>query len=201
MSETISRRGFALGTLAGLTVLATMAGTVTAQAADPAAQRIQSYYSSLLPIVQASHGQSVAERARRISGSIMGAFDIGSMTRLAVGPEWSRFSPAQQSAVRDAFGKFIVASYASQMDSYGGENYTVNPVSQPRGGDRIVQTTIGTTTINYLVRGGRIVDIYYNGTVSDMANRRAEFSSVIASGGPDGLIQSLRQRTQQILGG
>lgn len=201
MSETISRRGFALGTLAGLAAAATLAGTVGAQAADPAAQRIQTYYNSLLPTVQASHGQSVAERARRISGSIMSVFDIGSMTRLAIGPEWSRFSPAQQAAARDAFAKFIVASYASQMDSYAGESYTVNPVSQPRGGDRVVQTTIGTTTINYLVRGSHIVDIYYNGTVSDMANRRAEFASVIASGGPDGLIQSLRQRAQQILGG
>ena len=39
------------------------------------------------------------------------------------------------------------------------------------------------------------------GTVSDLATRRDEFASIIASGGADGLIKRLRDRTQTLLGG
>ena len=143
----------------------------------------------------------VAERARRIAPAVLGTFDIGTMTRLAVGPDWSRFSGAQTSQVRDAFSKFLIADYASQLGDYSGQDYSVNPEVEMRGGDRIVKTKIGSTTINYLVRGSRIVDIYANGTVSELATRRAEFSSILASSGPEALIQNLRQRAQQLLGG
>ena len=52
------------------------------------------------------------------------------------------------------------------------------------------------------MRGARIIDIYANGTVSELATRRAEFTSILASnGGAQGLTAELRQRTQQLLGG
>lgn len=54
--------------------------------------------------------------------------------------------------------------------------------------------------INYLVRGERVIDIYLNGTISDLATRRDEFASIIASGGADGLIKKLRDRTRTLLG-
>jgi phospholipid transport system substrate-binding protein len=55
--------------------------------------------------------------------------------------------------------------------------------------------------INYLVRGGRIVDVYFNGTVSDLATRRDEFAAILAGGGgADALVQALRERTEKLLG-
>jgi phospholipid transport system substrate-binding protein len=50
-----------------------------------------------------------------------------------------------------------------------------------------------------LVRGGRVIDVYLNGTVSDLAMRRDEFASIITSSGADGLIQRLQERTQSLL--
>jgi phospholipid transport system substrate-binding protein len=57
-----------------------------------------------------------------------------------------------------------------------------------------------TISINYLVRGERVVDIYLNGTISDLATRRDEFVSIIAAGGADGLIKRLHDRTEALLG-
>ena len=54
--------------------------------------------------------------------------------------------------------------------------------------------------INYLVRGGRVIDVYLNGTISDLATRRDEFTSIIAAGGADGLVKRLHERTQRLLG-
>ena len=94
------------------------------------------------------------------------------------------------------------ADYANQLGDYSGQEYKVDPNVELRNGDQIVKTTLGSTEIDYLVRGSHILDIYANGTVSELATRRAEFSSILAaSGGASGLTQELRQRTQQLLGG
>ncbi|TMK11042.1 MAG: hypothetical protein E6G75_19685 [Alphaproteobacteria bacterium] len=83
------------------------------------------------------------------------------------------------------------------------ERFETTPES--RGGGEIVKTKLlqpggRTVNINYLVRGERVVDIYLNGTISDLAMRRDEFASVIAAGGADALIKRLRDRTENLLG-
>jgi phospholipid transport system substrate-binding protein len=82
----------------------------------------------------------------------------------------------------------------------------VDPQTTPetRGGGEIVKTKLvqpggRVVNINYLVRGGRVIDVYLNGTISDLATRRDEFASIIASGGADGLVKRLQERTQSLL--
>jgi len=147
----------------------------------------------------------VRERDKRFAPAITAAFDFATMTRLAVGPAWKSFSPTQQAAVQEAFTRFIVADYASQINNYSGESFVVDPqTSESRGGGEIVKTKLQqpggkTVSINYLVRGGRVIDVYLNGTISDLATRRDEFASIVASGGADGLIKRLQDRTQTLL--
>jgi phospholipid transport system substrate-binding protein len=180
-----------------------------AQQLDPAARHIQSYYQQLMPTLQQAGGLGVRERDRRFTPAITSAFDFATMTRLATGPAWSSFSGAQQAAVREAFTRFLIADYASEVTDYSGESFVVDPQSspEPRGGGEIVKTKLlqpggRTVTINYLVRGGRVIDVYLNGTVSDLATRRDEFASILAGGGgADALVKKLRERTETLLGG
>lgn len=179
-----------------------------AQSSNLAVTHIQTYYQQLMPTIQQAGRLSVRERDRRFTPAITSAFDLPTMTRLAVGPTWQKFSPAQQASVRDAFARFIIADYASQVKDYSGESFVVDPktVPEPRGGGEIVKTKLlqpggRSVSINYLVRGGRVIDVYLNGTISDLATRRDEFASIIASGGADALIKRLNDRTQKLLGG
>jgi phospholipid transport system substrate-binding protein len=175
----------------------------------PAARRIQSYYQELLPTLQQAGALSVRERDRRFSPAISSAFDLGTMTKLAAGPAWSSFSPAQQAAVREAFSRFLIADYASLVRDYSGQSFVVEPQTspEPRGGGEIVKTKLiqsggREVTINYLVRGGRVLDVYFNGTISDLATRRDEFASILAGGGgADALVKKLHERTDTLLGG
>src|SRR5260370_22577153 len=161
----------------------------------------------MMATIQQGGRLSVRERDKRFSPVFAAVFDIPTMTRLAVGPAWKSFSAEQQAAVREAFARCIVADYASQIKDYSGESFVVDPQTTPetRGGGEIVKTKLlqpngRTVSINYLVRGERVIDIYLNGTVSDLALRRDEFASIIASGGADGLIKRLRDRTENLLG-
>ncbi len=182
--------------------------TSPAQAESGAARRIEAYYQQLMPTLKAAGSLSVGERDRRFGPAIRSAFDIGTMTRLASGPAWSKFSGAQQAAVRDAFARFLVAEYAHQVTDYSGESFVVDPQTSPAsGGGEIVRTKLlqpggRTVQINYLVRGGHVIDVYLNGTISDLATRRDEFSSILAGGGgADALVKTLRERTASLLAG
>jgi phospholipid transport system substrate-binding protein len=180
-----------------------------AAAESAAARRIEAYYQQLMPTLRAAGQLSVRDRDRRFTPAITSAFDIGTMTRLATGPAWSKFSGAQQAAVREAFARFLVAEYAHQVTDYSGESFVVDPQTSPeaRGGGEIVKTKLlqpggRTVQINYLVRSGRIIDVYLNGTISDLATRRDEFASILAGGGgADALVKTLRERTATLLGG
>ncbi|MFL4967455.1 MAG: ABC transporter substrate-binding protein [Xanthobacteraceae bacterium] len=178
-----------------------------AQAPSAAAARIQTYYQELMPTIQQAGRLTVRERDKRFGPAITAAFDLATMTRLAVGPAWNSFSAAQQAAVQAAFARFIVADYASQINDYSGESFVVDPQTSPasRGGGEIVKTRLlqpggRTVKIDYLVRAGRVIDVYLNGTISDLATRRDEFASIITAGGADGLIKRLQDRTQSLLG-
>ncbi len=199
--------GLATACIALVTAMTLLASPARAQTPNAAAAHIQTYYRDLMPTIQQAGRLSVRERDKRFAPAITAAFDLATMTRLAVGPAWRGFSPAQQTAVQEAFTRFIVADYASQINNYSGENFVVDPQTSPesRGGGEIVKTKIlqpggKTVVINYLVRGGRVIDVYLNGTISDLATRRDEFGSIIASGGADGLIKRLQERTQTLLG-
>jgi phospholipid transport system substrate-binding protein len=181
---------------------------ITSPAEAQASRRIESYYQQLMPTLKQAGQLGVRERDRRFTPAITSAFDIGTMARLATGPAWSKFSGAQQAAVREAFARFLVANYAHQVSDYSGESFVVDPQTSPSsGGGEVVKTKLlqpggRTIQINYLVRGGRIVDVYLNGTISDLATRRDEFASILSGGGgADALVKTLRERTESLLAG
>jgi len=204
-------RYFKIGLLASFSWLVVVAALgllpLRAQTPSAAVVKIQTYYQQLMPTIQQAGRLSVRERDRRFTPVISAVFDLATMTRLAVGPAWKTFSAEQQAAARDAFARFIVADYASQIKDYSGESFVVDPQTIPetRGGGEIVKTRLlqpggRAVSINYLVRGERVIDIYLNGTISDLATRRDEFASIIASGGADALIKRLQDRTESLLG-
>ena len=86
--------------------------------------------------------------------------------------------------------------------TYAGEQLQVTG-EQPYGSDTIVQTRIvksngEATSLNYLVRQNRgswqISDVYLDGTISQLAVQRSEFSSVLRREGVDGLVMALNRK-------
>ena len=79
-----------------------------------------------------------------------------------------------------------------------------------QSGDRLVRTQLvrprdEPVALNYLMRdfGGawRVVDVYLSGTVSELASRRAEFTTLLREGGAARLEAELRRRTETLLRG
>ena len=202
----ISRRNLIL--LAGL---AAFAAPHAARAADPAASPvsvIRAYYDVLLSAMKDGPRIGFAGRRDRIAPVIRQTFDFPLMTRLMVGPQWANLTPAQQQQLIAAFSAFSIATYANRFDDYSGERFEVQdqPV-QSANGDTIVKSTLipqsgDSVELDYLMRGGasrwQVIDVYLSGTISELATRRSEFSSVLRRNGPDALVDLLQRRAAEL---
>jgi len=181
-----------------------------ADSSDPAASRITSFYGSLLDTMKQAKQLGVKGRYDKLSSVLAKTYVLPSMSKLAVGPSWSALTPQQQSAIVNAFTRMTIATYASRFDGFSGEQFQILETSDRTNGDKIVKTQIvksdgGTVPLNYLMRKSgadwKIVDIYLDGTISELANRRAEFGAILKSGGPDALVVSLTKQGDKLLTG
>ena len=203
MKIRVNRR-FVIGRFAAGLAVAAAAGTAYGASSSVAA--IKSYYARLVATMRAASGLSIKARYDRLAPILSSAFDFDIMTRISVGPAWSKASAAQQAQLRAAFTRFMGSYYANRIDGYSGEQFSVDPATEPRGGQEIVKTKLvksggASTQINYLMRGSRVVDVYLNGTISEMASRRSEFAGILRSGGVDALLKALNERSNKLLAG
>jgi phospholipid transport system substrate-binding protein len=191
--------------------LAMLAGGRAASAADPAAAHIERFYDALLAVMKEAKKLSFDERYKRLAPSIAQTFDLGLMTRLAVGPAWTQLGADQQQRLTAAFSRYTISVYANRFDDYGGERFTVSPaaIPNPNGvivNSQLIKTNGESVSLNYLLRqegGGswKVIDVYLSGTVSELATRRSEFAAVLQRSGAEGLVQMIEQRTAALRSG
>jgi phospholipid transport system substrate-binding protein len=187
--------------------LAVAGRTSRAFAAEPA-DTLTAFYDVLLATMKDGSKLGFAGRRDRLAPAVRKAFDLALMTRLIAGLQWPSFSPEDQQKLVDAFASFSIANYASQFDDYSGEQFKVDPKSDPAPGNdvivhtQLIQSNGKPVQLDYLMRSSdgawRIIDVYLEGTVSQLAARRSEFSSVLRQNGVGGLIAVLKEKTAQL---
>ena len=195
------RRTFVLSSL--LAIWAFKSAAAADAGGEPAAV-IQHFYDDLLAVMKEASKLSFDQRYQRLAPTISQTYNLALMSRLAVGPEWAQLQPAQQQAVTEAFSRYTISIYANRFDGYSGERFAVdpNPAANPNG--VIVQSSLTKSNgdkvaLNYLMRQSddgawQVIDVYLSGTISELATRRSEFSSVLQQGGADALINLLDRR-------
>lgn len=202
-----AQRRVLIAGIAALPVLAAWSPVFAADA-DPAVGRIRTFYDALLASMKSAKTTPVKSRYEKLEPAVRAAFDLPAMTRIAIGPEWSKLSPEDQKTLVDQFSRLTIATYANRFDGYSGEKFEVDDATEARGQNRIVKTRLVKSNgepvmLNYLMHqagdGWQIIDVYLSGTISELATRRSEFGSLLRSGGAPALIDSLKQRADKML--
>jgi phospholipid transport system substrate-binding protein len=193
----------------GLALLAapilTLAGR--AEAAQPVAT-VQSLCDALVTAMKGGSAVSFDARTAALSPEVRGDFDLALMTRIVVGPPWRGYSATDRQDLVDAFSAYSVATYAGRFKSYSGERFEVDPtVSVLPSGDRVVHTKLFTggpnpVQLDYMLRQTgdhwRIIDVFLSGTISELAARRSEYSTVLRQGGAPALVELLRKKAGEL---
>jgi phospholipid transport system substrate-binding protein len=180
------------------------------ESTDPAASRIDSFYNALLDTMKQAKQLGLKGRYDKLAPVLTKTYDLASMSRIAVGQSWNALPPQQQLSIVNAFTRMTTATYATRFDDFSGEQFEIlQTVDQPNG-DKIVKTRIiqsngKPVALNYSMRktdaDWKIVDVYLDGTISELASRRAEFGAILKSGGPDALVSSLVKKGDKLLAG
>jgi phospholipid transport system substrate-binding protein len=187
-----------------------VAGVAQAQAVDAPEKAINGLNAKLLDTMKQAQQLGVQGRYDALAPVLSKTYDIPSMTRMAVGPSWDSLQPAQKTALTQAFSRMMIATYAKRFDGFSGETFQIVEVTDRAPSDKMIKTRIVQSNgkpvaINYLMRKSgpewKVVDVYLDGTISELASRRAEFTSVLKSGGPDALLASLRKQGDRLLSG
>lgn len=179
-----------------------------AMAAEPAspapAQTACSFYAVLLTAMKQGATLGFDGRRQLLEPEIRRDFDLPLMTRLVVGLPWRSMTATVQQELVEAFSNFSIATYANEFRGYSGERFVVDPAATPLStGDVIVHTKLVTgdgkmVQLDCLMRKGadcwQIIDVYLTGTISELAARRSEFSSVLRQGGAEALIKLLKEK-------
>lgn len=189
-----------------------LGGARTARAGEDrgSVEVIRSFYDTLLSAMKEGQSLGFAGRRDRLAPTIRRSFDFPQMTRLMVGTQWQQLSPDQRRQLINSFSAFSIATYANRFDDYSGEAFEVDDVPQhASNGDDIVKSRLVKSDgekikLDYLTRGAngrqQIINVYLSGTVSELATRRSEFSSVMRRGGVEALVELLQRKTAELSG-
>jgi phospholipid transport system substrate-binding protein len=165
---------------------------------------------ALLRIMRLGQSAPFAERASVLEPVIRQVFDLPAILQVSVGPRWTSIPEAQKATLLDVFTRYTVASYVANFDSYDGQRFAILPQTRAVGADQIVATEIvpksgEATRIDYRMHhtpaGWRAVDVLVDGSISRVAVQRSDFRSLLAGGGAERLIASLRNKVATLEAG
>ena len=145
---------------------------------------------------------STEDRIRSIEEIVYGRFDLYVMSRLVLARNWKRFSEEQKAEYVEEFKRYLTNSYGSRIERYDQQEVKIVGEREEPRGDVVVQTKIvggefEGALVDYRLRnragGWRVIDVVIEG-ISMVSNYRDQFKSIVSSGGPELLLEKLRQK-------
>jgi len=220
-SRTRRRSPAAIGLVLALPVLA-LTGPGSARAADDAAAAtapaapaapaegaaqavaaVEDLHAALLGVMQEADALGFEGRRERIEPVLRRHYDFAFMAEKSVGRGWNELEAAQRQQLVDAFARLAIATYAARFDGFSGESFETLGTQPATHGTLLVRTRLvrpkdEPVQLDYRLRevddAWRIIDVFLNGTVSELALRRAEYSAVLRRDGFDELMSALETK-------
>ena len=184
------------------------AGTAAAEAESGApTAMIETFHAGLLEIMKEAKVLGFQGRIDRLAPLMGETFDLDFMASKTVGRHWKKLSDEEKARWAETFARFTTANYAGRFTGYTGEEFVTLGVEDAARGTRNVLTKIVVpdgedVQLNYRVieRDGtwKIIDVYLNGTVSELALRRSEYSSALKREGFDSLMASIEDKIEDL---
>jgi phospholipid transport system substrate-binding protein len=185
-----------------------LAASVVA-ADDPAVARIDKFHDALVAAMKDGPKLGVEGRYKKLEADVDTLFDLAAMTKFTVGPPWAKMTAEEQKSLIAAFRRMTIASYAHNFNEFRGQKFVTDPKAEDRAPDRLVKSQVipqGEKPVNLVYRmretGGvwRVIDVIYE-FVSQLATRRSDFASTVASGGAPALVKKLDEISDKLLKG
>jgi len=168
------------------------------------AQVISRLNVALIEAMRGGKELGFSGRYRLLQPVVTETFLLPYMASVSVGRHWKTLTEEQQRQFEEVYAVWSIANYAKNFDEYAGERFEITKQSQTAGGAAVVSKLLNfkgkETEFDYRLRltegAWRIVDMRISG-VSQLANTRAQFMSVLDQKGVDELVASLKRKLRE----
>jgi phospholipid transport system substrate-binding protein len=185
---------------------AAIAVASSAKSGSPSA-RIEGLHAALLEVMKNAAALGYGGREEKLRKVVPGYFDVVFMARKSLGSHWRKADASARQRYLDAFTRFMVANYAGRFDGFSGQTFETTG-EEPAQRDTVVVKTIlrnpagEDVELNYRMREvdgvWKVIDVYLDGTVSELALRRSEFVSIVKREDIEGLIVALDAKIEKL---
>lgn len=161
---------------------------------------VERLHASLLEAMKRADELGYQGRFELLTPALRETFDLRFMASKSIGRRWKALSEEDQGRWHQAFGRLITANYAGRFEGYSGQEFETLGQESAAHDTMMVLTKITDPEdedihLNYRMRETdqrwRIVDVYFNGTVSELAMRRSEYSSMLKREGFEELLAAV----------
>lgn len=171
-------------------------------------QVVAALQACLLDVMKNAETIGFDGRVERLEPVLPDVFDLGFMAEKSVGRYWKTASPEEQQRLVSTFTRYIVANYAGRFTGWDGQAFeTLGEEPSARGTmlvrTRLVDPSREDVNLDYRLRkteqsGWKIIDVYFDGTVSELALRRSEYSALIKREGFTALLVALDEQIEKL---
>lgn len=184
----------------GLALAVAAAASGTESTARPRAM-IEEMVDEVLAVLR-DPDRSTGERRKGIEEIAYERFDLRTMSRLVLSRSWKRFTESQQEEYVREFKQYLANNYGSRIDRYDQEEVEITGERvEPRGDVTVMTRIVGgnfeDAAVDYRLRqkngDWRVIDVTVEG-ISLVSNYRDQFREVLSRGGPEHLLDRLREK-------
>lgn len=171
------------------------------------AQVISRFNVALIEAMRGGKELGFSGRYQLLEPVVTETFLLPYMASISVGGHWKTLTEEQQRQFEEIYAAWSIANYAKNFGKYAGERFEITKQSQTAGGAAVLSKLLNSkgekTEFEYRLRltegVWRIVDLRISG-VSQLANTRAQFVSVLDKDGFDELVAALKRKIRQFSG-
>ncbi len=188
--------------VASLMLLFTSLGATTGPQGNPS-QVVEHLHDKLIEVMKKADQLRYQGRYQELKPVITSSYDFSFIAQFAIRDHWKELDSEQKSNFVATLQELTIANYASKFASYSGQQFTsVTEHPLPRGSGKLVRSQLmksdgDKVQFDYLLHQvedkWRIINVIVNG-VSNLALKRAEYSSIIKDEGFPALIAKIEEK-------
>jgi phospholipid transport system substrate-binding protein len=162
---------------------------------------IDKLHTTLLDVMKRADALGYSGRYDMLAPVVSQSFDFGTIGQKLLGRYWAGLNADQRKLFLETFERLSTATYAARFDGFKNEKF--RDVSQETKGDwtivtaELVKSDGDAVQFKYILKPEgqrwRILNVFADG-VSELAARKAEYSTVMKDRGFDALIARLRDK-------
>ena len=189
---------------AALVTVLTLSSVASAEEEAESRKTVEQLNAGLLQAMAGGDALGYAGRSALLEPIIDRTFDLPFIAELSLGRHRHALSEEAAAEWLALFRRFTISVYAERFRGNAARGFEIQSVEPARRDTYVVRNRLlrsggrDPVQIDYRLRRSpdrvwKIIDVYLNGVVSELALRRSEYSAVVERDGFDALVKSLEE--------